>query len=290
MFCYYKSLTLFITCLCYFSMLCGQASIEKGSPFIIDLWENGLPNTNGMEQNGYDDKKKNYKPSIRVYLPTSTKPTKAVVICPGGGYSHLAMSHEGYNWGDYFNAQGVVAIVLKYRTPNGNLEVPVSDALEAIRIAQENAIEWNIDPDMIGIMGSSAGGHLASTIANHAPDDRRPAFQILFYPVISMDSLITHSGSRKRFLGEDPTKELEEKYSNERQINAKTPRAFIALADDDKVVRPINALNYHAALQDSGIPSSLYRYPDGNHGWGIKLSFKHHAAMLMDLQNWLSSF
>lgn len=271
----------------------AQKNSEKvpESPFIIDLWQDGLPNSNGMEAQGYDDKKKNYKPSIRVYLPKeTTTPTKAVIICPGGGYNHLAISHEGYNWGDFFTAQGVAAIVLKYRTPNGNLEVPITDAEEAIRLTKENATKWNIDPNCIGIMGSSAGGHLATTVTAQSPDELRPAFQILFYPVISMKTEFTHGGSRNRFLGENPTEELEKKYSNEFQVKSTTPRTFIALSDDDKVVKPINSIKYYTALQEKGIPSVMHIYPSGNHGWGIKLSFKYHDRMLTDLKSWLSTF
>lgn len=127
---------------------------KQDSPIDIDLWQNGLPNTNGMEAQGYDDKKNNFKPSIRVYLPkASQQPARAVIICPGGGYGHLAMAHEGYDWAPFFNEQGIAAIVLKYRMPNGNREVPMSDAYEAIRYAKEHASEWNINPDCIGIMG-----------------------------------------------------------------------------------------------------------------------------------------
>lgn len=260
------------------------------SPIDIDLWKNGLPNTNGMESQGYDDKKHNFKPCIRVYLPKTSQPARAVVICPGGGYEHLAMSHEGYAWGDFFNEQGIAAIVLKYRMPNGNREVPMSDAYEAIRYTKEHATEWNINPDDIGIMGFSAGGHLASTIATHAPEDLRPTFQILFYPVISMEPIFTHRGSRKRFVGDDATKELEKEFSNEFQVTSFTPKAFITLSDDDRGVKPMNSIRYYSALKEKGVPAAMHIYPSGGHGWGIKNSFKFRNEMLAELKAWLASF
>lgn len=267
-----------------------KQTMDSKSFVDIDLWQSGLPNTNGMESQGYDDKKHNFKPCIRIYLPKSGQPTKAIVICPGGGYEHLVMSHEGYSWGSFFNEQGIAAIVLKYRMPNGNREVPMSDAYEAIRIVKENATKWNIDPHYIGIMGASAGGHLASTIATHAPEDLRPAFQILFYPVISLDPKYTHRGSRLRFIGENPTSELEKEFSNELQVNAHTPRAFMALSDDDKGVKPINSIKYYTALKENNIPASMYIYPSGGHGWGIKDNFKFKNEMLAELKAWLKTF
>lgn len=264
---------------------------KQDSPIDIDLWQNGLPNTNGMEAQGYDDKKNNFKPSIRVYLPkASQQPVKAIIICPGGGYGHLAMAHEGYDWAPFFNEQGIAAIVLKYRMPNGNREVPMSDAYEAIRYAKEHASEWNINPDCIGIMGFSAGGHLASTVATHASEELRPAFQILFYPVISMEPKYGHGGSCRQFLGEKATEELKKEFSNEYQVDSLTPRAFIALSDDDRGVVPMNSIRYYSALKEKEIPAAMYIYPSGGHGWGMKDSFKFRNEMLMELKAWLMTF
>lgn len=257
-------------------------------PFDVDLWEKGLPNSNGMEAEGYDDKKHNYKPSLRVFLPASEKPVKAILICPGGGYDHLAMKDEGYDWALYFNKRNIAAVVLKYRMPNGNPEVPVSDAYEAMRYIREHAKEWNILPDSIGIMGSSAGGHLASTVATHAPAKLRPAFQILFYPVITMDGQYAHQGSRKHLLGENPDAKLVKKYSNEWQVNKKTPRAFIALSGDDQSVKPVHSESYHKALKAQDIPSEMHIYANGKHGWGYnKRPFAQRAEMMKDLESWL---
>jgi Esterase/lipase len=255
------------------------------SPFDVDLWvESGSAAT---KTNMNDNVERNFKPSIRIYLPKALKPTKAVIIFPGGGYRFLAMRHEGYDWGAYFEKMGIAAIVLKYRKPLGSPDMPVSDAQEAIRLVKENSHKWNIDPENIGIMGFSAGGHLASTIATHAPQDVKLAFQILFYPVITMNPTNAHKGSRERFLGKNPSEQSEQMYSNELQVQKDTPRAFIVLSGDDDVVKPINATSYHSALLDKGVLSEIHIYPTGGHGWGIKKKFKYHNEMMSAIESWL---
>ena len=265
-------------------MAATTAIAQKGTVF--NLWANGAPNTNG---NATDTAK------VTVFLPNAKKATgRAVVCCPGGGYSHLAMAHEGTDWAPFFNQQGIALIVLKYRMPRGNFEVPVSDAEEAIRMVRRNAKQWNIDPQQVGIMGSSAGGHLASTIATHAKGDAKPDFQILFYPVITLDPSFTHKGSHDNFLGKDHSKrdmkKLEQLYSNDMQVTRATPRAFIALSDDDGAVPPANGANYYQECYRHDVPAALHVYPSGGHGWGIRSSFQFHAEMLLELRAWLQSF
>ncbi len=248
----------------------------------INLWSSGAPNSNG------DD---NDSAKVRVFLPQTGKSTgRAVVICPGGGYSHLAMDHEGYDWAPFFNKMGIAVVVLKYRMPHGNLEVPVSDAEEAVKLTRRNAVDWHIDPNDIGIMGSSAGGHLASTIATHADKDAFPNFQILFYPVITMQSGYTHQGSHDNFLGKDAKKKMENEYSNDMKVTRNTSRAFIALSDDDSTVLPANGVNYYCELSRHDVPSSLHVYPSGGHGWGFRESFAFHIEMELELKAWLQSF
>ncbi|MCQ2245010.1 MAG: alpha/beta hydrolase, partial [Bacteroidaceae bacterium] len=167
--------------------LCSFAQ-QLPESFDIDLWQNGLPNTNGIDNQPWDDKQRNFKPSIRVYLPEKDKANgKAILVIPGGGYRMLSNSQEGHLWAAELVPQGIATFVLSYRMPNGHKEVPMSDATEAMRIIRANAEKWNIDATKVGVMGSSAGGHLASTIATHNDEATRPNFQILFYPVISMD-------------------------------------------------------------------------------------------------------
>lgn len=265
-----------VALLAFFMPINAQKSFE------IDLWS-GRPSVKGG--NMADTAK------VKVFLPKKEEATgRAVVICPGGGYSHLAMNHEGYDWAPFFNNMGIAAIVLKYRMPGGDPRVPVADAEEAIRLVRRNASQWNIKPDDVGIMGSSAGGHLASTIATHGDKDVLPDFQILFYPVITMTPDITHKGSHDNFLGQKARKKDEQKYSNDMQVTRITPRAFIALSDDDRSVLPANGVNYYIELYRHDVPATLHVYPSGGHGWGNRDSFKYHNEMQLDLKAWLRSF
>ena len=231
------------------------------------------------------------QPSLRVFLPAPELATgRAVVACPGGGYSGLAVNHEGYDWAPYFNKQGIALIVLKYRMPKGDRTLPISDAEAAMKMVRDSADVWNLNPNDISIMGSSAGGHLASTIATHAPEALRPNFQILFYPVITMDKSFTHMGSHDNLLGKDASADLEKEFSNEKQVTKETPRAFIVYSDDDKVVPPANGVNYYLALNKKGVPSVLHIYPTGGHGWGIREDFLYKSEMQNELTSWLRSF
>ena len=264
--------------------LSAAAFAQKGTT--MELWPKGAPNTSGDEKD---------KAELTVYLPDAKKATgRAIVCCPGGGYTHLAMDHEGHQWATFFNNQGIALIVLKYRMPHGNREIPIADAEEAIKTVRKNAVEWHIDRNDIGIMGFSAGGHLASTIATHSKGEAAPNFQILFYPVITMDPGFTHKGSHDAFLGTDLSKKdqkkLEFEYSNELQANRTTSRAFLALSDDDKVVPAVNGFNYYQQLYKHDVPASIHIYPTGGHGWGYRESFAFHYQMLFELKAWLESF
>ena len=261
-------------------MMCVAGFAQKGTK--MDLWPKGAPNNNGDEKD---------KAELTVYLPDAKKATgRAVVCCPGGGYSHLAMDHEGHQWAAFFNNQGIALIVVKYRMPHGNYKIPISDAEEAMKTVRRNAVEWHIDRNNVGIMGFSAGGHLASTIATHSKADAAPNFQILFYPVITMDPAFTHKGSHDNFLGKGNRKRQEKNYSSDQQVTRTTPPAWIALSDDDTVVPPGNGANYYLELYRHDVPASLHVYPTGGHGWGSRLSFKYHIEMIMELKAWLDSF
>ena len=260
------------------------AFAQKGTK--MNLWPKGTPNDNGDAQDTAE---------LTIYLPDAKKATgRAVVCCPGGGYSHLAMDHEGHQWATFFNNQGIALIVLKYRMPHGDYKIPISDAEEAIKTVRRHATDWHIDRNDIGIMGFSAGGHLASTIATHSNGDAAPNFQILFYPVITMDPAFTHKGSHDNFLGTDRSKKelkrLETLYSNDIQVNRTTPRAFIALSDDDHAVPAANGFNYYSECYRHDVPASLHIYPTGGHGWGYRESFTYHYNMVFELKAWLESF
>lgn len=271
---------LFIT-----TMLSAQKPVE------LLLWPNGAPNSNGLtgtEEDLNGGRVANVvNPSITVYR--AGKPNgMAIIMCPGGGYARLAMNHEGHDMASWFTTQGITYVVLKYRMPNGNYEVPLSDAEQAIRLVRQHAAEWGINPQRVGIMGASAGGHLAASLASlYSSDKTRPDFQILFYPVISMLKGVTHGGSRQNLIGENPSQELEQKYSLERQVSPRSPQAFIMLSSDDGAVPPINGIGYFLALRDQKVPASLHVYPTGGHGWGFRDSFTYKRQWTGELEKWL---
>ena len=260
-----------------------MAQKDKPKPIEMELWLSEAPYQKNAQP---QDTAKLY-----VFLPEAKKATgRAIVCCPGGGYSHLAMFHEGLDWATYFLNQGIALIVLKYRMPNGNYEIPVADAEEAMKVVRRHAAQWNIHTSDVGIMGFSAGGHLASTIATHAKGEAKPDFQILFYPVISMESTYTHQGSQNNFLGKSPKKKLIKEFSNDIQVNRTTPRAFIALSDDDNAVLPVNGANYYMSCYRHDVPASIHIYPTGGHGWGFREGFAYHYLMIFELKAWLESF
>mgnify|MGYP002622738256 CR=1 FL=1 len=225
------------------------------------------------------------------YLPE--QPTgRAIVGCPGGGYSHLSMQNEGHDWAEYFNRQGIAYFVLTYRMPKGDRTIPMSDAQTAIRTVRDSAGVWGINPYDVGIMGFSAGGHLASTVSTHSSLIERPDFSILFYPVISMDERATHKGSVDGFLGKQKSdKQLVRDFSNQNAVRRHvTPPAIILLANDDRAVPPVtNGIAYYSAMRNAGNECALHVYPTGGHGFGFRSNFKYHEQMLSDLTTWLKS-
>ncbi len=226
------------------------------------------------------------------YLPQ--QPTgRAVVVLPGGGYQHLAMQHEGHDWAPWFNEQGIACFVLTYRMPKGDRNIPLSDARQAIRTVRDSAQAWAVNPFDVGIMGSSAGGHLASSVSTHSEFCCRPDFSILFYPVISMNPRETHRGSCVNFLGEEGLKneKLVKEWSNQNAVRSHlTPPAIIITAHDDGTVPPVtNGVAYYSAMRNMGNLCSLYIYPSGGHGFGFRTSWPYHDQMLADLRAWLGS-
>ena len=231
------------------------------------------------------------KSQLEVFFPE--KPSgRAIVGCPGGGYSHLAMNHEGYDWADYFNSQGITYCVLTYRMPNGYRNIPLADAYNAIRTVRDSAAVWHVNPYDVGIMGFSAGGHLASSVSTHAPFDARPNFSILFYPVVSMDEKETHKGSCVGFLGDGRNdKSLVKDWTNYNAVRRHlTPPAIILMSADDAVVPPLtNGMRYYEAMRKAGNPCAMYVYPTGGHGWGFRNTFAYHDQMTMELTTWLNN-
>ena len=223
-----------------------------------------------------------------VYLPQQPS-GRGVVCCPGGGYAMLSNSHEGAAWAPFFNERGIAFALVNYRIPHGDRSLPITDVENAMRTMRDSAAVWQLNPRDIGIMGSSAGGHLASTIATHTPYALRPDFQILVYPVITMGRG-THQGSLEGLLGEERTDPaLVALYSNERQVRRHlTPPAIILLANDDALVPPVpNAIAYYSAMRAAGNSCTLHVYPSGGHGFGFMPFFAYHDQMVADLSAWL---
>lgn len=229
---------------------------------------------------------------LTAYLPAQPS-GRAIVDLPGGGYSHLAVDHEGHQWADWMNRQGIAFFVLEYRMPKGDRTIPLTDAYRAMTTVRDSATAWRVNPYDVGIMGFSAGGHLASAVSTHAPWAARPNFSILFYPVVSMDERVTHKGSCANFLGAEGMKDqrLIQQWSNDACVRRHlTPPACVILSTDDRVVPPVtNGVAYYSAMRRAGNHCALYAYPSGGHGYGIRKNFAFHEQMLGDLKAWLAT-
>ncbi|WPO78466.1 prolyl oligopeptidase family serine peptidase [Flavobacterium sp. KACC 22761] len=240
-------------------------------------------------------------PTLTVYLADPEKSNgTSVIICPGGGYGMLAINKEGYKVAEWLNSLGINAFVLKYRLPSdlimkNKTVAPLQDAQEAVRLVRRNAVKWKLNSNKIGIMGFSAGGHLASTLSTHyndkvyTPSDTtsaKPNFSILIYPVISMQEGITHQGSKDNLLGKNTTAELVDKYSNEKQITAETPKTFLIHATDDKAVPVENSINYYLALKKEKVLAEMHLYENGGHGFGLGVKGTN-ANWPKDCEKWL---
>ena len=260
-------------------------------PEVLPIWPDGVPESNGITEAEVieNDRISNVSvPTMKVYPANPEKNTGvAILVCPGGGYIRQAAGHEGSQFGEWLSANGITAFVLKYRLPNGHAFIPVKDALQAIRIIRKNAVKWNINPVKIGISGFSAGGHLASAAGTHFDNSSRPDFMILFYPVISMNEKVTHSGSRDNLLGKNHSKDSVDYYSNELKVTAGTPPSLIFLSDDDKSVIPQNSIDFYLALKKNNIPASIHIFPEGGHGWGYRETFRYHGTWKFLYMDWL---
>lgn len=271
------------------------AMTADSNPLVLPLWNGTPPNAQPagqaaerVREGGITWVRHVQNPSIEVRLPARGNATgQAVVVCPGGGYGGLAYDWEGSDFAGWLNSHGVAAIILSYRLPvDGDVAhqkwlCPLLDAQRALRLTRAHAADWGIDPAKVGIMGFSAGGHLASTAGTHFdagdpkaadPVDRlssRPDFMILVYPVITMDTAVTHGGSRTNLLGENPSADLVRRYSNELQVTAETPPTFLVHAGDDNAVPVQNSLLFHAALVAHKVPADLHVYPSGGHGFSL---------------------
>ena len=218
---------------------------------------------------------------------------KAIVGIPGGGYSVLSNTHEGTQAAGWMNERGIAYFVVNYRMPKGDRTLPISDAEKGFTIVRDSAAAWGINPQMVGIMGFSAGGHLASVISTLSAPAIRPNFSILFYPVISMDENVSHQNSCENFLGKEGLKDanLVNKYSTDKAVKPReTPPAFVILSSDDRLVPPVtNGVAYYTAMKQAGNECALFVYPTGGHGYGFGQWFAYRAEMLATLEKWLNA-
>jgi acetyl esterase/lipase len=274
----------------------APAAKAAGSYKVEPLWAGGAPGAKGSEDGD--------KPKLTIYLPPREKATgAAVVICPGGGYGNLAMDHEGHQIAQWLNSFGVAGFILQYRHRNSGSgyghPAPLQDAQRAVRTVRARANEWNVDPARIGILGFSAGGHLASSAGTHFQNrycdardsiDKvscRPDFMVLIYPVISFTESFTHKGSRRNLLGSNPEKELVENLSNERQVTAQTPPTFLVHGNDDKGVPAENSIFFYLALRKAKVPAEMHIYENGRHGFGLGKQFGAVSSWPLRCEDWM---
>ncbi len=257
--------------------MCGVLSAQ--APKTEPLWPEGVPGAVGQEEVD--------KPSLTWYA--AAKPNgAAVLVCPGGGYGGLAMDHEGKQIAEWYNALGATAVVLKYRLgPRYRHPAMLDDARKAMRTIRARAAEFKIDPAKIGVMGFSAGGHLASTLSTHFQAGERPDFAVLCYPVISFTTRYTHSGSMRNLLGNPPNPSLVWDLSNELKVTGETPPTFLFHTNADSGVPPENSILYYMALRTAGVPAEMHIYQEGRHGVGLAQTDPVLSTWPARLKDWL---
>ena len=293
--------TLFLSC-CFVLSCFAQQDHE-----VIVLWNDTIPNA--IENSEFKEieiikdsvvssLEQVSQPTLTVFKPEKPNGT-AIVICPGGGYHHLAIHKEGYKVAEWLNTLGITAFVLKYRLPNDAIMEdrtigPLQDAQEAMRYVRRNSIKFQLKMDKIGVIGFSAGGHLAATLSTkydkevYKAEDNisaRPDFSILIYPVISMQDSITHQGSKTNLLGEHPSEEKIEEFSNEKQVTELTPKTFLVHATDDKSVPVENSIQYYLAIKKHTVSAEMHIYEKGGHGFGLGRNSIHPWTKACE--NWL---
>jgi acetyl esterase/lipase len=276
----------------------GLVFAGQSQPKAELLWPDGAPGAKGTADGD--------KPSLTIYLPEKDKATgAAIVICPGGGYGHLAMDHEGHQIAQWLNSFGVAGFILQYRHRNSGAgyghPYPLTDAQRAISTVRFRADEFGVDPTRIGILGFSAGGHLASTAATHFhtgrtdTDDKidgtscRPDFAVLMYPVISFTEWFTHKGSMLNLLGNDPDGELVKQFSNELQVTENTPPTFLVHTWEDTVVPAENSVYFYLALRKAKVPAELHLFEHGGHGFGLGANVPGTSNWPRLCQEWMGN-
>ena len=260
----------------------------------VRIWNNKkAPHSNeelkDESRNGKGNFYNTSQTTLYIYKANKKKATgQGVVICPGGGYSAVCIEREGFALAEYFQSIGVTAAVLKYRLPNyGHKEVPLEDAQEALRYMRKQGKKWKVDPTKVGIAGSSAGGHLAAYTSNFTPDEEKPAFSVLFYPVISAEDCMTHQGTFDRLLGKNQAPYLRDYYSLNNRVSPTTPPTILILSNDDRTVPPISSIRYYKALKYYGVKAAMHVYPEGGHGWVGRKDFRYEKDWQHQLKRWM---
>ncbi len=300
-----KLSVLFIFCL-----TCTISTFTLSQPKVIKVWPDKIPDSivdNNYKEQDLSDTSGVYRirkvkdPTLTAYTPSKGNGA-AVIICPGGGYEHLAYAKEGVAVAKWFNSIGVTAFILKYRLPSDSIMKnksigPLQDAQESMRIVRRNAEKWNINPGKIGVIGFSAGGNLAASLCTHYNDkiydsdstSAKPDFSILLYPVVSMQPGITHAGSRNNLLGTNPSEKEVKYFSGELNVGPDTPPAFLALAENDMTVPLQNSISYFLALKNFGIPAELHIFQTGGHGFGLGKKGETESYWPAICENWLKA-
>jgi acetyl esterase/lipase len=269
------------------------AEIIKSLPQPIFLWPNGVPGALGDAEAD--------KPRLYPFVVQTKSTSAAVLVIPGGGYQHVAIGHEGFQYARWLNTQGVTAFVLDYRVAPYKYPVEIQDGMRAMRYVRTHAADYGIDTNRIGVWGSSAGGHLASTLGVHGNDaaplpektdsadqaDARPNFMVLSYPVIDMQASIAHVGSMKNLLGETPDPQMQQKFSNQLNVNAQTPMTFLFATTGDATVPVENSLDFYRALERAHVPVEIHIYEYANHGCGLCGTIPSLETWPLLLRNWL---
>lgn len=285
-----------LLCLMSLNILISQENTVK-------LWPLEIPNRQETDEVEIQENREilwiTYvqEPTLEVFLPSKKFRTgRAVIICPGGGYGGLSYDSEGTDIAKWLNTKGITAFVLKSRLPNSksvvtSYKAPLQDAQRAMRLVRQNAEKWGVNKDQIGIMGFSAGGHLASTLGTHYNENQdfftddidslsaRPDFMVLMYPVITMGPTYAHQGSKNNLLGHNPDQTLVDLFSNEKQVDKNTPPTFLVHTTDDKSVPVMNSILFYKALTEEGIYAEMHIYPEGGHGYGLAVGMGY-------LENW----
>lgn len=279
------------------AILSAEAQERSRTPYYEDekivIWNNNkAPHSNELTGEAYDSKPyrlvNTTEAIMYIYHADKEKATgQSVVICPGGGYAKLSMDQEGYLMAQWLAKNGITGVVLEYRLPNGHREVPLEDVVEAIRIVRKKAKKWNLDPTKVGVMGFSAGGHLAASASNIPAVEDRPNYSILFYPVLTAGDFNTHKGSFRNLLGKRHTAAEADEWAMDKIASEQTPPTILILSDDDTTVPAAGAALYYAALRYHGVKAAMYVFPEGGHGWGNYDKFSYQKEWQHLLLRWL---